>query len=372
MMQLVATLVQVGGKDGAARWPNAAFRTWCDRHPARVRAILDDALAGDGLAIDHLCFALEAKAQSSETLIFLSEGPNPKAQMHAATALGRMTLDLKSAVVAVHSLSEVSITTDDVDVRNNALLSTFAILERNAELPRDAAKRVFSKVLTDTSTEALDALSTLLWRHGESLAEDETLPVLNALRSVDPEQHETLERIDHATSGLVSMGHFDELSDLVAELIRRAQGKLGLNDFPSFRGELLTGDSHRLGRLVVNWFLEGNPYLCLSLAEQFTAVGGQPMTLDLQPDDIPAEPEEQLFVCRKAVGFLFYTPVAAASVLVTVLRHGDDGIVEKVLALLYDPLLVSFGGELCCYLGQVTEQDSTPTAVRLRELLDQK
>ena len=372
MMQFVATLVERGGKDGAARQPNIAFRTWCSGDPARVKAILDDARTGDNLAIEHLCFALEAGEAHTDALTFLSEGLEPKAQMSAATALGRMALDAGSAATAVHSLSEVSIMTHDADVRNNALLSSFAILERNAELPRRDARRALDRVLGDTSAKTLDALSALIWRHGKSLSEDEISLILNALKLVDPEDRGTLERIDFATLDLASAGHFDVLSNLVAELIRRSRGKLELNDFPSFRGELVVGDSRRLGRLVVNWFLEGNPYLCASLAKQFNAVGGQPLTLDIQIDDIPTGPEDQLFVCRKAVGFLFYTPVTAASVLVKILRHGDDRIAEKVCAILYNPLLISFGGGLRRYLEEIVEQNSEPSTSRIKEILTQK
>ena len=372
MMQFVTRLVHLGGRDGAANQPYGAFRLWCSADPTRSRAVLDAAHSGDGQAIAHLRFALEAGAQSEEALKFLDEGPNAKAQIHAALALGRMSHDHESAVAAVGSLSEVSMTTDDADVRSSALLSSFAILQKNTELPRDNAKRALNKVLADTSTEALETLSTLIWRHGESLSEDETLSVLSALQSVDLDRPEILERIDVATSSLSGRGQFCELSDLVAELIRKSQGKLGLNNFPRFCGELVVGDHQRLGRLLVSWFHEGNPYLCSSLAGQFTAIGGQPMTLNLQPDDIPEGPEEQLFVCRKAVGFLFHTPVTAASVLVAFLRHGDVGITEKLLTLLYNPLLVSFGGELHRYLEQIVEQGSASRTVCIREVLNRK
>ena len=372
MMQFVATLVRLGGRDLAANEPNAAFRTWCSSDPARVKAIIDDARKGDSLAIDHLCFALEAGANSSDALMFLNEGPTPKVQIHAATALRRMTLRFESAVVAVRSLSEVSITTDDPDIQSNALLSIFAILEQNAELPRQDANRALGKALADTSAETLDALSALIWQQGKSLSKDETRSVLKALQSVDPQRREILERIDAAASGLVKRGHFDDLCILVAELIRRSQGKLGLNDFPSLCHKLMDGNSRRLGKLAVNWFLDGNPYLCSSLAEQFRSIGGQPLALNLQPDDIPAGPEEQLFVCRKAVGFLFHTPVTAASVLVAILRHGHVCITEKVLALLYNPLLLSFGGKLRCYLERIVERNSGPNAARIKGILTQK
>ncbi len=372
MMQFVATLVHLGGEDRAATWPNAAFRTWCGGDSVRVKAVLDDARAGDSLAIKHLCFALEAGAESTDALMFLNEEQEPEAQMSAATALGRMTLDAESAASAVRSLSEVSIITHDVGVQHSALLSCFAILEQNTKLLRIDARRALDKVLDDSSAEALNALSALIQRHGKSLSEDEISLILNALKLVGPEDRGILKRIDSATSDLVSAGHFDALSDLVAELIRRSRGKVEINDFSIFRKEFVVGDSRRFGRFVVNCLLEGNLYLCTSLAEQLNAAGGQLLTLDIQPDDIPADSEDQLFVCRKAVGFLFDTPVTAASVLVAILRYGDECIAGKVCVLLYNPLLISFAGELRRYLEEIVEQNSESGTVRIKEILTQK
>ncbi len=372
MMQLVATLVRLGGKDLAAKQPNAAFRNWCAVDPTRVGAVLDDARTGNNLAIDHLCFALEAGAKSASALEFLGESSESKAQMGAAIALGRMTLDVESATTAVRLLSKVSIKANDIHVRNCALLSSFAILGNHAGVPRTDVRRALDKALGDTTAEMLHALSNLIWIHGKSLSEEEVRLVLNALQSVAPEHHRTLQQIDFAISDLVSEGYFDALSDLVAELIQSSQGKIGVETFPRFRRELVDGDCRRFSRLTINWFLEGNPYLCSSLAGLFKIIGGQQLTLDLQPGDLPAKPEDQLFICRKAVGFMFLAPVSAASVLIAILRHGDSGIAEDVLALLYDPLLISFGGELHKYLEDVVKQNSESDVVRISEVLNRK
>ena len=173
MMQLVATLVHLGGEDLAASQPNAAFRDWCAVNPARVSTLLDDARTGNALANDYLCFVLEAGTNSLDALEFLNENSNPKAQIGAAIALGRMTLDAESATTAVHMLSEASIKSEDIHIRNYALLSIYAILGRHAELPHTNARRALDRALGDTSAETIHALSDLIWRHGKGLSEEE-------------------------------------------------------------------------------------------------------------------------------------------------------------------------------------------------------
>ena len=369
MMQLVKTLVHLGGEDRAAKQPNVAFRSWCSADPTRVRAVLDDARVGDNLAIDHLCFALEAGAESADAMVFLREGPVPEVQMGAAAALGRMTLDAENAAAVVRSLSEVSIKADDRGVRNNALLSSFAVLEKNPELPREDAGRALVVALDDTSAETLNAFSALVWWHGKSLSEDEVRLLLTALQSIDPEHRGTLQQIDFATPDLLSGGHGDALFTLVAELIRRSQARIGLNDFPNLCRELVDGDLRCLSKLALNWLQEGDPHLCSTLATQFNAISDRQIIFELQAEDMPVDPDDQLFLCRKAVGFLFHIPVTAASMLVAVIRHGDERIVEDLLGLLSDPLLINYGDELRRYLDQVVEQTSDPRVARIGEAL---
>lgn len=372
MMQLVSTLVSRGGEDLAATQPYVAFRKWCTVDLVRVRAVLDDARNGDDLAIEHLCFALEAGADSVSALEFLNDNSESKAKREAAIALGRMTLDAEIATTAIHSLSEVSIKSQDIQVRNCALLSSFEILDKHPGIPCTDVRRALDKTLDDTSAENLHALSNLIWMHGKSLSEEEVRLVLNALQSVESEHHGTLQSIDYAVPDLVREGYFDALSDLVAELIRNSQGKIGVDTFSNFRKELVDGDRQRFSRLVVKWFLEGNFYLCSSLAKLFNIVGSKQLTLELQPSDLPADPKEQLFICRKAVGFIFLAPISVASLFVVILQHGDSGIAEDVLTLLYNPLLVSFSGELQKYLKDVVKQNSNSNVVRISEVLNQK
>ena len=293
-------------------------------------------------------------------------------KMGAANALGSMTLDTESATTAVESLSEVSIKAQDIHVRNYALLSSFTILDRHPGIPRTNVRRALDKVLDDISAESLYTLSHLIWMYGKNLSEEEVRLVLNALQSVDPEHHATLQNIDSAVPDLVREGYFDAVSDLVANLIRNSQGKIQVGTFANFRQELVEGDRRRFSRLTIKWFLEGNIYPCSSLAKLFIFVGNTQLTLDLQPGDLPAGPGEQLFICRKAVGFLFLAPVTVASLFVAMLRHGDSRIAEYILALLDYPLLVSFSGELQKYLKDVVKKSSKSNVVRISEVLNRK
>ena len=369
IMRLTDALVHLGGKDLAASHPNSAFLKWCGADPARVETVIQEAKTGDSLAMAHLVFALEAGEESSSAIMFLNENSEPATQLGAIVALRRMTLDDEKAATAVRILSDLSLKTKNNHIPENAILSIFAILEKYKKLSHNEARRALDAFLKHSSVEKLDALSVLIWRHGKSLSDEELRLILDALKFVNPEHRGTLEKIDFAMSDLIEHGHFDALSSLVAELTKRSQGKIGINTFPSFLREIFNSDNQRLSKLVINWFLEGNLYLCKSLADQINMSDIRSQPINFQAKDIPKKPEEQFFICRKAVGHLFFAPVVATSLLVAVLRHGDDSVADDILRLLYNPLLMSYGDELRRYLEDIVEQNSESGSTRINEVL---
>ena len=372
LMKLVSALVRLAGEDLAANQPYTAFREWCRGDPRRIRAVLNDARGGDALAIDHLGPALEAGASSGDALSFVKDGPGYKAQAAAATALSRMTLDCESATAAVRLLSEVSIQAENELLRSNALIASFAVLGKVSGLPRADAKRALDRAVSETDQNTLDALSILLWHHGEDLELDELRLVLKALKSVSHNHMRTLEQIDFSVTGLARRGYFEPLSALIVELIKRSGRKIQFATFPIFREELVDGDIRRLSKFTIDSFLEGDPYICADLAATISSSSGPTKIIELYSEDLPTNPIDQLFVCRKCVGFLFHSPVTVASLIVSILRHGDARIHSELCDLIYSPVLISFEGDLRRYLEGISQREAEPIASLISEVIDRK
>jgi predicted dithiol-disulfide oxidoreductase (DUF899 family) len=60
--------------------------------------------------------------------------------------------------------------------------------------------------------------------------------------------------------------------------------------------------------------------------------------------------KKQMFVCHKVVGWLFTAPVAAGSFLLSVYETGFDSVKRDIEELLYNPLLLSYPGQVKEYL----------------------
>ena len=354
MMRLVSMLVDLGGEDLSATTPNGAFREWCAGDEQRIQAVVDDARGGDGMALGLLCVALEAGCRSKDALDFLRSGDN-QAVVAAAMALDLMQLDPEAAAKAVATLGDVCAHAEDVNVLGTALLSVWGLVGHHPDLPREGAVTALKVAVGHTAPEARHAVASLLVRHGGAFNASETTMALNALKRTEPNHKGTIDQIDQTARALTARGWFEELEDVVASVIRRSGGSVSLDEFPRFWEEIARDRYRRLPAIAVRWLLDDSASLPASLSKSLSRVLDDQVHVGLVAADLPSDADSQTALCRKAVGFLFLTPITAASLLVSVLEHGLPNVADEAEALLDDPLLVNFSGELAEYLGSVTK-----------------
>jgi len=148
--------------------------------------------------------------------------------------------------------------------------------------------------------------------------------------------------------------------DCLTDLLR--DGALTLALFNTTAHELRRAHAKRLFDIVVRWLQSG----CFPL---FKAVNDLIGVEKDQPFDAsiigPALPPPQLnFLARKAIGYLFLKPIVCCSILVALLRGGNAEAGEEIGKLLFDPMLLNFGGEAKDYLKTITAADAAFTQVQ--------
>ncbi len=81
--------------------------------------------------------------------------------------------------------------------------------------------------------------------------------------------------------------------------------------------------------------------------------------MEVNADELPGKDDDCLvFTARKAVGYLFYWPVTAASFVISLMRLGA---IESLKQLILDPLLLNYPGSVQEFLR--TRSKSEPAAV---------
>jgi hypothetical protein len=178
---------------------------------------------------------------------------------------------------------------------------------------------------------------------------------------VDPKNKGTVREIDWALAQLwdsdpVRAGH------AAKTLIAHSEGDIGSEELNSFFAAIENGDRRQLARLATDWLMGGEFHVCSALTSIFSEINRSTPCVDVFPEDLPLNAIDQIFLCRKAIGYLFISPMTAASWCVSVLRRDDAEAASEVADLLFDPLLLNYGGTLKDWLEEVVKVDAPGTA----------
>lgn len=369
LLQFVSKLVDKGGADGAANEPNRALRDWCAQDRRRSEAIYASARGGDHLAIRHLTFALEAALDIHEALRF-SESQDIETRRGAVTALGRITSEREDAQRVVDRLATVALEDDDELTGLMALRAGYDALARESKLSRDALLASLKHRLSSASVEAIHLAADLMWLHGKSLNGSEFVVCLQAIAHVHPESGGTLKSLDRASYALKDSSRFYEVANIIRDILDGHNGSVRLESFNSFTHLLQNENVDRGKRIVIDWLMNGGFTSRNSLGSIFPGIDQSAPAFSVHGTDLPEGASAQAFLCRKAVAFLFLNPLTAATFPIAVLRNGDPAAFDEALEVLFDPLLICYGG-LIDQL-EIEIANNHPQANALKELVARK
>ncbi len=362
MMRCIDRLVTRGGQDGAANEPNAAFREWCARVPERADEVIAAAHKGHELACHHLVFALEASSNVIEARRIATEYEDNRRQA-AIAALGRIEhpdADSRNETFAIfNTLLDCGI---DDSVKAGLLHASMQILACGDVISSVGGSALISRLVVNPGPFTIHQCAVALWAYEKALIPEIVTFLLDALAHLDSANKGTVDALDIGLQTLLELGHDEAAISFVTRLLSRPDDDLELEALGSFSRALLSGSLDLLSRVVVQWLELGAPRLCGGLANVIQGPGLDGVPLNLKAEDLALSPLVQLFICRKAIGWFFFKPTTAASVLVSVLRTCDANTAQEVKSLLVDPLLQNYDG-IREYLESLAPDDSASRAV---------
>lgn len=363
ILRAVTALVDRAGDNLASNQPNAAFRDWCAVEAGRSHQIVAMAKEGEPLASKLLTFALEAWNLVDEALELARECSDGRL-LSAITALGRMRFSSEAAAHRVISgLAEVLDRCPRDEVFCNVLLSVIAVAKR-IDGTGDAALDQVTRIAETPAPSTVGCCAQALCLHGESLSLPVTDVLLHCLASANISDDSTARRLDNALRAVLESPNADRAIDFAGRVAIVAGETLDPSRFESFLFQLRHGPQDRLHRTLVAWLLSGNRTLCEWATSLLTTAAGEEKAVELPPDTLQITDREKHFLCRKAIGYLFTHPVSCASLLVSVLRACDDEVGNTIARLLFDPMLVNYGGAIREYLETIEPNDSAHSFVR--------
>lgn len=368
LLAFVARLIDAGGNDLAAGAPSTAFGEWTKKDPIRPLRVYEAARTGDELALRQLFTVLRMNVDAEEALMF-ARADERESKLAAISALGAMELGEHYGEVFDILLQGAS--SDDEDTALRSLEAGYrAAAQRKASAPAGFDEQL-GRALQTRSPLAVHFAADLLWLHREGLTENAINLCLDAVADVEPDNTGTISHIDHATYQLVGAGRVERVVRLLGELIDRSKGRITLDAFQSTYHALQNAGPDVLGGAVVHWLLNGGTHTRKCIASEVCGVGNDDPPFSISTSSLPPDPSDQLFLCRKAIGWFFIDPLAAVAIPLAVLRDGSPDIANDILDLIYDPLLLSYGGKLKYYLERYVA-DGEANDSGLAELLARK
>ncbi len=356
LMRCCRILIERAGADLAANQPNGAFRAWCEKNPNKRAHVICQARAGDELAKQFVTFALQAANDFDLAIDFVHSYADER-RMSGVMALATMTFGSAAAAEkAIFVLESFIAESCEDHVRANALLTAFEILKKYNDT--ETARRLLDAAVSAPGVKTLAGLAQIVWLHHALLNDRGIQIALIALEALTPEDLSTLHVVDIGLRRLLGTKSDVLVLDFLTAILR--EGKLTVENFASTAHELKCGNPQRLYELTVRWFLSESAALCGNISKLI----GVDTKFNSNVQPLKLATAKKIFLCRKAIGFLFLKPVACCSIMVSVLRAGDKSAEGSVTDLLFDPILLNYGGGAKDYLKSISACDAAYGAIQ--------
>lgn len=357
VLRLVHTLVSKAGSDGAAGMPNESLVKWCKANPEEAQLIFEEAKSLDTLCLSHCVFAIQG-LRSTKLAFELLEHTDKGVAAVGLRALGR--LDIDEEAVAKRVIDECCRVVEmdyGQDARSSAIETAFKIWEKLGPSEPYRQNELLEAVINANEGDELVQMSAALFYHLKGLAAESIGQILVALAGETSNPQATLHWLDHALHSNEQNFDLDKVIDILTAQIPKLMYSIKPNNLYNFC-QWIWGDSDNSAQLFSRWLTRGQFELCEFLASMTGENGKNNTIIDIPRAILPNELADQIFMARKCVGFLWFHEVTAASILLSIVKNGKKEAREEAEKLLYNPLLLSYSGDLRDFLEEQAKNPS--------------
>ena len=357
VLRLVHTLVSKAGSDGAADMPNVSLVKWCKANPEKAQLVFEDAKSPDTLCLSHCVFAIQGLG-STKLAFELLEHPDKGVAAVGLRALGRLDIDEEAVAKRVIDACCRAVEMDyGQDVRSSAIETAFRIWEKFGPSEPYRQNEFLEAVINTNEGDELVQMSAALFYYPKGLAAESINQILAALAGEVSNPQATLHWLDHALHSNEKNFDLDKVIDILTKQIPKLKESIQPNYLYNFC-QWIWRDSINSAQLFSRWLTKGQFELCEFLAKLAGESGRKNAIIDIPMAILPNELADQVFMARKCVGFLWFHEVTAASILLSIVKNGRKDAREEAEKLLYDPLLLSYSGDLRDFLEEQAKNPS--------------
>lgn len=350
VLTLVQTLVDKAGSDGAAGMPYTFLIKWCKLNPDKAQKIVSKAKDLDPICLSHCTFALQA-LEDIELAFDLLSYSNKKLVKSGFQALGRLEINGEPDGKRIIDKCCEALTPDNgKNLRLSAIETAFKTWEKIGASNPYRQQEFLENVITQNECDELVQLSAFLFYHPNGLVERSIYLILKALTTnerINPKA--TLHWLDLAMHANKRKWDYSKTLDAFAAQIARLDSEIESNQLYHFC-DYAWEDSDNISTLFSSWLLKGQFNLCTFLVDMVGEAGKKNASVEIKKSDLPNDSDDQIFIARKCIGFLWLREVTAASLLMSIVKNGKKVARQVAEELLFNPLLLSYSGALRAFL----------------------
>lgn len=356
----LVNLTQQTGKDFAIGGFHRAFQLFCSLDTERPRSSIEvisnhgeDDIYASFISCSLLSFSSENVSEAIDIAENLSAHTNKAVRKQAYFFLGRVSVGEDKADMVFHLLSTKSNSEQDSECRASLLSS---VLNFGKQYPSywHRIRGLLSTFLKSISFEIQYEISRVIAFHEIDIPENIFNLLVIQLADVSPEHKGIVDNIDHLLVKLIKKDSLPLAIDLLDSILNAG---VDIDSLDYLSHELRTTHKKTLNHIITKWFLTGNTTLCHGAFDLLHDSIDENFELNADMSLLSRE-FEQVFVCHKAVGWLFTRPIAAASFILSIFESGPPDSCNELERILYDPLLLSYPGKLKRYFNDRIEIDN--------------
>ncbi len=369
VMKCVIRLTNEAGQDLASHTLIGPYTEFCSKIPSRsheaLRAIQEDP---DSL-MDLLSPTLVAGARHNVVLhvqkaLEFSKHSDLEVRKRAIFALGRIQYQTKKILMnmAIKFIAETVALEDDDHLLGKAVKSAFDIYSQNPSNVAQVAS-VFSDALEKGAEITLNATSEVLGFHTDEIPAPLLNILLKHLVNVLPEHKGTLGNIDFGLEKLLTTENTQDAAIVFLEQLLTNSG-IEVEVFDSAVQRLLQNENGLLNHLMTRWLLGGEQALCHAIEQIIKLSHDKKPILAVASKELTnADSIRLIFLARKVTGYLFFHPVTATSILLSLVPCAkDEETSSEITQLIFEPMLLNYPGEVGGYLEEQSNADDPSKA----------
>jgi len=376
VMECVINLVKEAGQDMAAGTLLPPFTDFCASNASRPREAISLIEKLPEKYFDLLPQVIIAGARLDVELyldiaVRLAKSDDIELRRRVAFSLGRIENIKESRLIEKAILCLEGAVQEETDDRllGNVIDSVFN-LWKQTKTHVERITVIIDKALLQGDDYTLH-IGARLFGFNKEIPTSILDSFLTHLLRIKPENTGSLNYLDHGLTYLIEQGSHKGIVFLENLLLENPE-KLSIIIFDSTMRELFKNQNNILNRLMTRWFINGDRVLCDGISGITGLAHENNIQLAVDPSDFDCSQSNLIiFLARKAIGYLFSTPVTAASILVSLMHYATGETMQILINLLFDFLLINYPGDVGDYLrkkiGTETEdvKKSLETTIKL-------